>query len=155
MARNIICRPWGGTKGPWLCLMGTLSLFGLLWPFSFVYAFFHVSDEACSWASIFPQTKGKLKMWGVGNCRGVLLRFTYLLLFGWVSFLQSVLWPPEGNRLSWGMPSALSLERETPCLRVRWLVCCPVSLESSVLLATAQRRAEWLKLVVWWLSVEG
>lgn len=78
--------------------MGTLLLFGLLSLFSFVYAFFHFSDEKCSWASIFPQTKGKLKTWGVGNGRGVLLRLTDLLLFGWVSFLQSVLWPPEWNR---------------------------------------------------------
>ena len=80
--------------------MGTSLLFGLLWLFSFVYAFFHFSDEASSWASIFPQTKGKLKTWwgGVGNGRGALLRFTDLLLFGWVSFLQSVLWPPEWNR---------------------------------------------------------
>lgn len=105
--------------------------------------------------AFFHRQKDKLKMSGVGNSRGVLLRFTYLLLFGWVSFLQSVLWPLGWNRLPRGMPSALSLESETLCLGVRWLVCCPVSLESSVPLATAQRRAEWLKLVVWWLSVEG
>ena len=36
--------PWGGTKGPWLCLMAKLLLFCLAWLFSFLSAFSHFSD---------------------------------------------------------------------------------------------------------------
>ena len=39
MAQNIIYSPWEITKDPWLSLMTTLLLFGLLWLFSFVSAF--------------------------------------------------------------------------------------------------------------------
>ena len=44
MAQNTICSPWEGIKDPWLCLMTTLLLFGLLWQFSSVSAFSHLSD---------------------------------------------------------------------------------------------------------------
>ena len=43
-AQNMISSPWGGTKGPWLCLMTKLLLFGLLWLFSFVSTFSYFSD---------------------------------------------------------------------------------------------------------------
>ena len=33
MAQNISYSPWAGTKGPWLCLMTKLLLFGLIWRF--------------------------------------------------------------------------------------------------------------------------
>ena len=45
MAQNIICSPRAGTKGPWLCLMTRLLLFGLLWLFSFVSTCSHFSDK--------------------------------------------------------------------------------------------------------------
>ena len=44
MAQNIIYSPWGEIKGPCLCLMSTLLLFGLLWLFSFVSSCSHFSD---------------------------------------------------------------------------------------------------------------
>ena len=44
MAQNIIYRPWGEIKCPWLCLTTTLVLFGLLWLFSFVSSCSHCSD---------------------------------------------------------------------------------------------------------------
>ena len=43
-SQNIVCSPWGGTKGPWLCLVTTLLLFVLLWLLSFVSACSHVLD---------------------------------------------------------------------------------------------------------------
>ena len=44
VAQNIIYSPWGGTKGPWLCLMARVLLFCLAWLFSFLSAFSHFSD---------------------------------------------------------------------------------------------------------------
>ena len=41
MAQNII---WGGTKNPWFCLMAKL-LFCIAWLFSFLFSFFHFSDQ--------------------------------------------------------------------------------------------------------------
>ena len=58
MAQNIICSPWGGTKGPWLCLMTKLLLFGLTWLFSFASAFSHYSVQTYSLTKVFLQTKG-------------------------------------------------------------------------------------------------
>ena len=43
ISHNIIYGSWGGSKGPWLCLMAKL-LFCLAWLFSFLSAFSHVSD---------------------------------------------------------------------------------------------------------------
>ena len=45
MAQNVIYSLWGRAKSSWLCFMTTLlSLFGLLWLFSFVSACSHFSD---------------------------------------------------------------------------------------------------------------
>ena len=73
--------PYGGTKCPWLCLMTTLLLFGLLWLFSFFYTFSHLSDKTYPLAKVFPQKKGRLKTWGSCGGQGgknhrVLLCFT-------------------------------------------------------------------------------
>ena len=43
MAQNIIYRTWEGSKGPRLCLLTKLLLFGLPWLFTFVSAFSHLS----------------------------------------------------------------------------------------------------------------
>lgn len=73
-------------KGPWLCLMGTSLLFGLLWPFSFVYAFFPSLMKLVLGLSVFRRQKDKLKMSrvdaAVGSCSVSLIS-----CFGWVSFL--------------------------------------------------------------------
>ena len=60
MAQNIIYSPWGGTKGPWLCLVAELLLFSLVGLFSFASAFSHFSDYIYSLAKIFPQ----MEDWG-------------------------------------------------------------------------------------------
>ena len=44
LAQKIICSPWRGTEGPWVCLMAKLLLFCLAWLLSFVPAFSHFSD---------------------------------------------------------------------------------------------------------------
>ena len=44
VAQNSTYCPWGGTKGPCLCLMAKLVLFCLAWLLSFVSAFSHFSD---------------------------------------------------------------------------------------------------------------
>ena len=66
MAQNIIYSPREGTKGPWLCLMTKLLLSSLLWLFSFISAFSHLSDYTYSLAKVFPQTKGRRRTWGQG-----------------------------------------------------------------------------------------
>ena len=71
MAPNIIYSPVGEIKGPWLCLMSTLS--GLFWLFSFVSAFLTSVIKLILDYS-FPQIKGRQKIWcggvGVGWGRG-------------------------------------------------------------------------------------
>ena len=52
MAQKIICSPWEGSKGPWLCLM-TILLLGLLWLFTFISAFSHLSDYTYPLAKVF------------------------------------------------------------------------------------------------------
>ena len=44
MAQNIICSPWEGMKGPWLCLLLKLLLFCPIWLLFFASAFSHFSD---------------------------------------------------------------------------------------------------------------
>lgn len=155
MAGIILSSPWGGMKGPWLCLMGTSLLFGLLWPFPL---FMHFSTSLMKLVLGLAFSTDKKTSWkcrGVGNGRGVLLRFHLSLcflaecrFFRVSSDHSDEIGSPEDALCSFSW-------EETLCSGVRWLVYCPVSLESSVPLATAQRRAEWLKLVVWWLSLEG
>ena len=73
MAQNITCIPWEGTRGPWLCLMTKLLLFGLLWLFYFISAFSHFSDLTYSLAS-FSTDKKQAEGMGVKDHR-VLLHF--------------------------------------------------------------------------------
>ena len=69
-AQKIICSPWEGTKGPWLCLMTKLLLLGLIWLFSFVPAFSHVSVWIYSLPKIFLQAKAGWGLDGVGVWAG-------------------------------------------------------------------------------------
>ena len=66
MVQNIIYGPWERTQGPWLCLMTTLLLFGLLWPFSFVLACSHFSDQTSSLTKVFHR-QGRQRTWGGGS----------------------------------------------------------------------------------------
>ena len=59
--------PWEGTKYPWLCLMTTLLLFGLLWLFSFVSVFSHFSKENPLWLKLFQR---QTVNWGHAGPRG-------------------------------------------------------------------------------------
>ena len=71
VAQNIICSPWGGTEGPWLCFMAKLILFHLAWlfPFGFVFLWikFALWNLGKAWeAKAFLQTIGKVhEGWGV------------------------------------------------------------------------------------------
>ena len=71
VAQNIICSPWGGTEGPWLCFMAKLILFHLVWlfPFGFVFLWikFALWNLGKAWeAKAFLQTIGKVhEGWGV------------------------------------------------------------------------------------------
>ena len=69
MAQNIIYSLWEESKGPWLCLMPTLLLFGLLWCFPL---FLHSSFL---WLNLFfdqsfPQTGGRQRKGGEGRTIG-------------------------------------------------------------------------------------
>ena len=75
MAQNIVYSPWGGTKGPWLCLMARLLLFGLVWLFSFAPAFSHPPIKLTLWLKVFYKQKAGGGH-GVGEDHGVLLCFT-------------------------------------------------------------------------------
>ena len=72
MAQNIIYSPWAGTKRHWLCSRTTLSLlFGLLCLFSLVSTRSCFSNQICSSAKVFLQTKCRLRTWGTrttGSC---------------------------------------------------------------------------------------
>ena len=67
---EVISSPWGGTQGPWLCVMAKLLLFCLVWLLSFASAFSHFSDEGYSLAKVFLQTRGRWRTWGRGICPG-------------------------------------------------------------------------------------
>ena len=85
MAQNIICSPWGGTKGPWLCLMTRLLLLGLLWLFSFVSTCSHFSDKLILWLKCSADKRQAEDMggkdhrvllcfiWKVSKCDAVIL----------------------------------------------------------------------------------
>ena len=74
MAQNISCSPWEGTEGPWLCLMTTLSLFGLRRLFSFVSVFLTSLIKLILWLKfVHRQKTGRGHG---GQDRKVLLRVT-------------------------------------------------------------------------------
>ena len=68
MAQNIVHRPWGGTKGPGLCLVTKLVLFGLLWLSSFVSASSHFS-ELIPWLKFPPRRQVEAEV-GTGRTIG-------------------------------------------------------------------------------------
>ena len=66
MAQNVLYRPWGGTKDPWLCLMTKLLLFCPVWLFSFASEFFFTSlITLILWLKFFYRQKT-----GGGHGRG-------------------------------------------------------------------------------------
>ena len=103
MAQNIIYSPWGGTKGPWLCLMAKVLLFCLAWLFSFLSAFSHFSDLIYSFLKklfiyLFLASLG-LRCWVFVAVRGLSLvaasrGYSSLRCVGfslrWLLFLQSM-----------------------------------------------------------------
>ena len=78
MAQNIVHRPRGGTKGPGLCLVTKIVLFGLLWLSSFVSASSHFSDWTYSLAEVSPQMTSGGWGWNREDHR-VLLHFKSVL----------------------------------------------------------------------------
>lgn len=90
MAQEYYLALWRRNERSLTVLMGTSLLFGLLWPFSLFMHFF-TSLMKLVLGLRFHRQKDKLKMSGVGNGRGSRLRFTYLLLFGWVSLSSECL----------------------------------------------------------------
>ena len=67
-------------KGPWLCLMTTLFLFGLLWLFSFVSTFLTSLIKPV----FFSRDKRQAEdMVGRGKDHSVLLCFTLFIFHGW------------------------------------------------------------------------
>ena len=55
MAQNISCSPWGGTKGPWLCLMATIVILSCLTVFLSLCIF------SLLWLNLFFGTQGRPK----------------------------------------------------------------------------------------------
>ena len=49
VAQNIGYSPWGGTEGPWLCLMAKVLEFFLAWWFSFLSPFSHSLIKFALW----------------------------------------------------------------------------------------------------------
>ena len=71
---HLVFSTW--TKGPSLCLMTALLLFGLLWLFSFVSAFSHFSDYS------FSTDKRQAEDMGWGGARTI--RFTTCVQSTWI-----------------------------------------------------------------------
>ena len=71
--------PWGGAKGPWLCLMSKLLLFCLVGLFSFVSAFSHWNlIKLILWLKFFH---GRKAGWGPGGGGGWRTDHRVLLCF--------------------------------------------------------------------------
>ena len=69
MAQNAIYGPWEGTKGPWLCSVTTLFLFGLLCFPLFLHVFMSLIKPIL-WLK-FSTAKCRQKIWGartIGSC---------------------------------------------------------------------------------------
>ena len=112
MAQNIVYSPWEGTKVPWLCLMTTLSLFGLLWLFSFVSVFLTSLIKLILWLKFVHSQKTGRGQRGLDH-KG-LLRVTlrsqaaHLLRFEAPTWLM---------RLSWDHIVTLQVPNQTQMLQ--------------------------------------
>ena len=88
VAQNIIHRPWGGTKGPWLCQVAKLLLFYFAWLFSFfscIFSFLWLNllfgTQERSRRLGFLKTRDRQWTWGVS-----LPGRPFRVLFGYPSY---------------------------------------------------------------------
>ena len=89
MVHNIISSPWERAEGPWLCLMTTLLLLSLFWPFSFVSTFLNSLIKLILWS--FPQRAGKGH--GTGARNKGFFSFHHPSAENWVKDLLSIALP--------------------------------------------------------------